>query len=252
MKNSAAEWDKAAAGFQSTYNAGMNDYNRRLLRFIKEKGMITNGCSVLDIGCGVGIYAKALSDLGCNVTLMDISREMLRYAERNMADCETLWRTVLCDFSEYEPNGETYDFSIAAMSPAVCDEKTLCKMSAVTSGTCLLTRFISWEQPDRDAVLKLAGLEPYTDTHAGDTQELIRLITKLGFEPHIEYSDYCWSDDMRAEEAAKKIAERLNRNASEEELRCILKAAAKLCRDGIFTDRVNTKVAWIYWKTKRL
>ena len=50
----AADWDNAATEFQKTYIMGVNDYNRAMMRFLKENCMYWEGCHVIDIGCGVG------------------------------------------------------------------------------------------------------------------------------------------------------------------------------------------------------
>lgn len=46
---------------------------------------VRRGRSVLDIGCGIGVYSKAFSQKGCNVTGIDISAGMLNKAKENCA-----------------------------------------------------------------------------------------------------------------------------------------------------------------------
>ena len=66
-------WDEAAADYQRVFRMGLNDYNRQLLEFFTSNGLLHPGCSVLDIGCGVGKYGTYFAELGCSVTLTDIS-----------------------------------------------------------------------------------------------------------------------------------------------------------------------------------
>lgn len=66
-------WDEAAADYQRVFRMGLNDYNRQLLEFFTSNGLLHPGCSVLDIGCGVGKYGTYFAELGCGVTLTDIS-----------------------------------------------------------------------------------------------------------------------------------------------------------------------------------
>ena len=77
MKDERAKWDEAAPEYQSVFRLGLNDYNSALLRFWQENGMLTPGCRVIDIGCGVGKYGAYLAGLGCDVTLTDISENMI-------------------------------------------------------------------------------------------------------------------------------------------------------------------------------
>jgi SAM-dependent methyltransferase len=45
--------------------------------------IITDGSAILDLGCGPGLYAKRLSDLGYRVTGMDLSRRSIAYAKEH-------------------------------------------------------------------------------------------------------------------------------------------------------------------------
>ena len=77
-------WNQAAQDYQRVFRLGLNDYNASLLRFWQEERMLCPGARVIDIGCGVGKYGTYLAELGYDVTLTDISGEMLRHAEANM------------------------------------------------------------------------------------------------------------------------------------------------------------------------
>ena len=164
MENTRENWDKAAGNYQNVFRLGLNDYNASLLRFWQEEGMLFPGARVLDIGCGVGKYGTYLAELGYDVTLTDISGEMLRHAAENMAKYKTPWAVYRCDFNEVtgtEPVFERgFDLAISTMSPAIHDAATVKKMSAMTRGWCFLARFHDWEQPWRDQLMRELGLTP--------------------------------------------------------------------------------------------
>ena len=92
-ENEKEKWDEAADDHQRVFSLGLNEYNASLLRFWHEEGMIFPGCRVIDIGCGVGKYGVYLAQLGCDVTLTDISEEMLRFVSANLANVTTPWTT---------------------------------------------------------------------------------------------------------------------------------------------------------------
>ena len=75
MWTEKVKWDSAAPDYQSVFRLGINEYNARQLDFWRERGMLTPGCRVLDIGCGVGKYGVYLAQLGYDVTLIDISEK---------------------------------------------------------------------------------------------------------------------------------------------------------------------------------
>ena len=255
----AEKWNGSAGDYQRAFQLGQNDYNRAVLAFWQEQGMLHPGCRVLDIGCGVGKYGVMLAELGCDVTLTDISPEMLRRAEENMAPYASPWRCFACDFhavTGQEPVfASGFDFSFSTMSPAVQDVETVRKMSRMTRGWCFLSRFSAWQQPLRDAVMRRAGLEPrpqFSDP-AADCAALQAAVTAAGFHPQVQVVDYVWEDWRSPEDMADYL---LRHSFDDTEDRAALtgrlaEAARSLCgSDGAVNDRVETKVAWIYWDAR--
>ena len=246
MENTRENWDRAAADYQNVFRLGLNDYNASLLHFWQSEGMLFPGARVIDIGCGVGKYGTYLAELGYDVTLTDISGEMLRHAKANMARYKTPWAVYRCDFNE--ATGEEpvfaagFDLAISTMSPAVHDAGTVRKMSAMTRGWCFLARFYDWEQPFRN-MLDLKG----------DCASMIRAVSEAGFVPRVKYENYIWSDARTPDQMADYMLR--NYYSEEENKDGLYRETLSLARrhagpDGKVTDEVSTRVAWIYWKTE--
>ena len=259
MENTRENWDKAAGNYQDVFRLGLNDYNASLLRFWQEEGMLFPGARVIDIGCGVGKYGTYLAELGYDVTLTDISGEMLRHAEENMASYTTPWAVYRCDFNEATGKESVFeggfDFSISTMSPAIHDVVTVKKMSAMTRGWCFLARFYDWEQPWRDQLMRELDLAPrrvFDDLH-GDCAAMIRSVREAGYVPQVRYVDYNWADPRTPEQMADYMlrtyfAEDENRDALACETLRLARQHADM--EGKVIDNVNTRVAWIWWKTE--
>ena len=251
-------WDAAAGDYQRVFALGLNDYNALLLRFWREESMIRPGCRVLDIGCGVGKYGTCLAELGCDVTLTDLSGEMLRRAAENMARYATPWAVYEADFNAVTGRESVFaggfDLVISTMSPAVHDVDTVRKMSALSRGCCFLARFRSWEQPTRDALLRKMGLEPrqMMVNPAEDAASVIRAVGAAGYVPQVKLVPYCWSDERSPAQMADYLCRRYYDESDRERLyERALAAAKELAGDaGILRDAVNTTVAWIWWKTE--
>lgn len=251
--NSAEKWDKNADAFQKVFLGGENAYNSRLIAFLTELAELRQGDRVIDIGCGVGKYGRSLGALGCDVTLADISPRMLEFASGNMAELQSPWRTLLLDFemAEAEKIG-SYKLAMSTMCSAVHDLETVKKFSAISYGYCFLSMFYDWRQPDRDAMFHEADLSPrslHGDMKA-DCEAMLGFVRAAGFQPDVRYEDYCWQDERSPAEEADYI---LNRYYEPEEQSQLLKArltaaAERLSHGGGFTDRVNAKAAWIYWR----
>lgn len=250
-------WDAAAGDYQRVFALGLNDYNASLLRFWREAGMIRPGCRVLDIGCGVGKYGTYLAELGCAVTLTDLSGEMLRRAAENMAKYTTPWTVYEADFNAVTGRESVFaggfDLAISTMSPAVHDVETVRKMSALSRGRCFLARFQSWEQPARDALMQKMGIEPrrMMENLSDDVASMIRAVSAAGYVPLVKYVPYRWSDDRSPAQMADYLCRRYFEESDWERLyESALAAAEELAGDaGILRDAVNTTVAWIWWKT---
>ena len=253
------QWDNVAEDYQRVFTLGQNDYNRSLLQFLEKECGLRPGIRVIDVGCGVGKYGVYFAGMGCDVTLTDISPEMLRMAEKNMSKFDTPWTVYLADFAEITGNEEVFakgfDLSISTMSPAICSLETVKKYSAMTHGTCFTARFYDWKQPFRDRMAEMVGavVEPRMTGLKEDCQQLAKDVKEAGFEPSVKIVEYNWEDrrspeeeiaylfrhdfkDLSDTEAAKAKAEEAIKSLTED--------------DGMVTDNVNTLVAWIYWKTE--
>ena len=252
-------WDSVAADYQRVFDGGINEYNRGLLRFFLGEGLLTPGCRVLDIGCGVGKYGAYFASLGCDVTLTDISPAMLAHTKANMAAFSTPWRTVEGDFYALGDAdltaGELFDLSVAMMSPAVRDLPGVVKMSRITRGWCFTANFILWRQPKRDEFYRRMGLDP-VNGHDSDLEEsaarLHKAVTDAGFTPRIKRVPYDWSDERTPQDAADYLLHRagLDPVSAEQTARAQEIAAGLADENGIFVDSVCTDVVWIYWNTE--
>lgn len=243
---------------QRVYALGMNEYNEALLRFWQETGIIRPGCRVLDIGCGVGKYGTWLAGLGCEVTLTDVSGEMLRRASENMARYDTPWAVYEADFNAVTGRESVFeggfDLVLSTMSPAVHDLKTVRKMSGLSRGWCFLARFTSWEQPLRDELMRRMGLEPrrVRDHLTNEAEPLIRAVRDAGYAPQVRIVPYRWADLRSPEEMAGYLCRRYFTEAERERLYAPALGAARELADemGLLRDAVSTEVAWIWWNAQ--
>lgn len=258
--DNAVKWDKEAANYQRTYLLGENQYNGELMDFLTLECGLRPGCRIIDIGCGVGKYGVYFANMGCHVTLTDISPKMLRFAEKNMAMTGNNWQTICCDWHNAPMDAaqlrEKFQLAISTMSPAICDVETVEKMSAVTEGFCFTSQFCKWDDPLRSLFCQRLGLEerPVFENMDERCAQLIRCVCEAGFVPRLSYRDYCWSDERTAQEAAERFIARYyqGEEAPEGIKDAALEFARELAQDtGTITDSINTKVMWLYWSTEK-
>ena len=256
---SAEKWNAAARDYQRAYKLGQNDYNNAVIDFWEQSGMLKPGMRVLDIGCGVGKYGASLARRGYDVTLTDISSQMLRHAEKNMAEFTTPWQIYCCDFALVKGNEDVFqngfDFSLSTMSPAIKDAETIRMMSRLTNGWCFISRFRDWKQPLRDTIIQKLGWEARTlfgDLEA-DCDSMIQAVSAAGFVPYVKTVDYDWFDLRTPEDLADYMTSHYYDGDKDIAVRkkSIIEAARDLCNaEGFLVDAVNTKVDWIYWNAQ--
>ena len=260
MMTEREKWNRVSDDYQSVFKLGINEYNSSLLRFWEENGMLTLGCRVIDIGCGVGKYGTYLAGLDCDVTLIDISDKMVQRAKENMAPFKTPWTALCCDFNDItgteEIFAEGFDLAVSTMSPAIHDVSTVRKMSRMTRGWCFVARFYDWLQPSRDALMHIMGMEPkqiFERDLKVDCADIIRAVSAAGYMPRVKYVDYDWSDKRSVSEMTDYMYRNyFGDSPNKEILRMTAFAHLKgMCdAEGMIDDNVNTKVAWIYWNTE--
>ena len=99
MKNLVTEWyeDKKNVDEMQNWNSALKEWEQSVIPFFP------SGARILDIGCGLGREAFALSDLGYDVVGIDISKEVISQVKQLSND-----RGYKISFYEYD--GEYLDF----------------------------------------------------------------------------------------------------------------------------------------------
>ena len=118
-----ALWNARAATFPR-FEEGEDNYEAGMLRQVKELGVDFHGKSVLDVGCGSGMYTIRLARQARAVTALDLSEEMLRILRRDaealgLANIEYLRSS----WMEYE-DPRCYEIVFCSMNPAIQDDQS--------------------------------------------------------------------------------------------------------------------------------
>ena len=114
-------WNSRAASFPR-FAAGDDTYEAGMLRLARDNGVDFRGKTVLDVGCGSGMYTIRLAQEAASVMAVDISDEMLRIL---MQDATTRGlaniRPVLSDWEHFALD-ERFQIVFASMTPALSDD----------------------------------------------------------------------------------------------------------------------------------
>lgn len=114
MSNVVEKWyeDKNNVDEMFNWNSELKDWEKSVIKHFP------SGARILDIGCGLGREAFALSDLGFNVIGIDISKEVILQVKKLSAD-----KGYKIPFYEYD--GEHLDFSADSFDVVLIWSQTL-------------------------------------------------------------------------------------------------------------------------------
>ncbi len=122
-------WDKKAETFPR-YEAGEHTYEAGVLNTIKSCGVDFCGKTVLDVGCGTGMFTLRIAREARSVTAVDISGRMLEILREDAARLGL--ENIDCVRSDWENfHGEAgRDIVFCSMTPAIKSEESRRKLLA--------------------------------------------------------------------------------------------------------------------------
>ncbi|WP_024955158.1 class I SAM-dependent methyltransferase [Sulfurospirillum arcachonense] len=134
-----SQWDKKAKNY-SRYSEDKNSFDKKIFKALESLHVKLTNKTLLDIGCGTGVYTLQAAKQCLHVKAIDSSKEMLEVLKQdaktlNLTNIETLhvsWDEFTCK--------ESYDYALCTMSPALRDEKDFIKMD-----NCATTKiYLGW------------------------------------------------------------------------------------------------------------
>ena len=191
MNNIVSEWyeEKKNVDEMRNWNPALKEWERSVVSFFPP------GVRILDIGCGLGREAFALSDLGYDVVGIDISQEVISQVKQLSAD-----QGYRISFHEYD--GEHLDFHAESFDVVIIWAQTFgllygnkfrkdylseCKRVLKKGGLCSFSahdyRFLTEHYPnclDGHRFYPYAGSGIYWE--AFEAADLIQFAEQAGFE----------------------------------------------------------------------
>lgn len=169
--------------------------------------------SVLDVGCGAGLYAIGLAPCVKKVTGIDISEKMIDAArekarQENCGNCEFL----CLDWAGADLGGlgfeKAFDMVFVHMSPAVHGYATFDKLTRAAKKRCVYA--VNTRRTDRilDRVLEQAGIRGVQAHRDRQVPYIFEYLWEKGFCPHVRYEKETWQSPYTAEEMTEWCLDR--------------------------------------------
>ncbi|MGP1485859.1 MAG: class I SAM-dependent methyltransferase [Campylobacter sp.] len=142
-------WDKKASSYPR-FDGNLNAFQMKFFAKLNEFGVNFSNKSVIDIGCGTGIYSLYLAKICSQITCLDGSLQMLNLL---MQDAQkfglTNFKALQTRFDDFKTH-EHYDIAFCTMSPAVKNEADFEKF--ISLGDERVHLF--WNKPRYSSVLE--------------------------------------------------------------------------------------------------
>jgi SAM-dependent methyltransferase len=208
LQGKVSFWEKMADRYPRPFEEKTLAQTKRVISIVKGKGVAFKNGSVLDIGCGTGIYALALAREAARVTGIDSSEAMIALMRKeielyHLPNVQTIiqaWKDVNISEMGFE---KAFDVVWASMTPAVQNENDFIKMEQCSKNWCV---YIGWGRKRKNPLMEAAftshGLNfgpPPGVAHA------LKLLFDAGKNPSLEYIETWWDWSGTLEEAVDDV-----------------------------------------------
>lgn len=239
-------WNKKAKDFPSPKNEKELITPKKVIKATKEFGINYNNKTVLDIGCGTGIYGSLIKNEAKEIFGLDISDKMLEVynnyiEEKNIKNIKTL----NANFKDFKDK-KKFDIVFSIMTPAVNCPEDLNIVSELAKEYCVYVSFYTSRKcPIFDDILKELNIPKIKSAYYNNMKQ--HLIDK-NFNPKEKILDHCWEQVKTIEELVDDInmkAKLANMTLAKE---TILEAIRKFVKGNTFNKKNITKIGVLVWK----
>lgn len=226
------------------------------MRIIEREGMIKEGGSALDVGCGGGRFSFALEALGADMTATDFSPKMIEQAEKKQAEINSRvrfsndnWHTLSLEEKEWN---KKFDLVLAHMTPAVASAETFLKLSSASRKWVLTVKPTRRTNSVLDELNKLVGAERDTKALDESMAYAFDLTWLMGCCPRLEYENQVWESDMPLDKAIEEYTLRISsmHELSEENKEAIQTYLESIAVDGLVHETSHTLIVAMYWQVE--
>ena len=217
-------WDAMAAQYNVSQNQqGMMD-SQKIAEILHQKKCLMKN-EVLDVGGGAGLYAIPFAGYAKQITITDISSNMLSYANENAkaAGFSNLkyikldWDKVNLKELGWEDH---FDLVFSSMCPAIRAGEGIDKMIAASKNWCCINRIIQIKDSVSEKIEGLLNLSKEAETHynRGKVPAIFNYLWENGYEPEIEYYEETTEKLLTVENSVNIYRKRFNKIAEEKKV----------------------------------
>ena len=252
-------WDLRAQEFNDHGKEEEGSSRRKkLMEWLVARDLLPNHSEILDIGCGPGRYSLEFAKRSKQVVGIDISSKMIQYAKENAqaeqvknASFEVLpWESL--NLAEWNWN-QKYDLVFASMCPGISSSESLHKMCQASKNACFLSSFVARKDELRDELCQNVFEDFPRKQWGQNIYYAINILWLSGYHPEITYRDVAFEQVWPLEKAVELYHIQLQRMIKTSTPIPDLKDKiatylGNIANNGIVVEKVQSKIAWLYWK----
>ncbi|MDD6807228.1 MAG: class I SAM-dependent methyltransferase [Oscillospiraceae bacterium] len=227
-----------------------------LVEFLVSNGLLKEGDSVIDIGCGMGEYSRAFAKIADSVVATDISTVMLGYA-RGLSE------SVGINNIEFEENDflafdnsitkwfNRFNLVFTSLTPAMSGLESVKRVSSMSKEWCFNNSFIYRDDSIRNILMSEVFDMPINRNWGNSSPIcLFNILWCLGYYPKMEYyKETIDSEHELTETFAKNCVENIirDRAPTESEIKMVYDYLESIAIDNKITKSTESLYAWTYW-----
>lgn len=231
-----------------------NTESSMAMRIIEREGMIKEGFSALDVGCGAGRFSFALEALGADITATDFSPKMIEQAQKKQAESGSKvhfsnenWHTLSLKEKGWDSN---FDLVLAHMTPAVVSAETFIKLSEASRNWVLMVKPARRTNSVLDELNRLVGADKDSKTLDETMAYAFDLSWLNGYCPRLEYENEVWENDSPLDKAIEEYTLRISstHELSEKNISTIRTYLESVAVDGCVHETSHTLSVAMFWQ----
>lgn len=231
-------WDKKAKTYQK-FSQNISEFQKKFFSNLENLGVDFKNKTLLDIGCGTGVYTLHLAKFCKEILAIDSSKSMLDELNNSMQEFNI--KNVITKHTDFKNFVSNYKFDIAflTMSPALQNENDFLKFNEIANTKI----YMNWAKPRNSSLLALF------DEFSNKQSECFCVSAKLeNFlkENRILYNCFDLNDNRvikrNLNDALENILWHFDMNkivANKEKIKEILK---NNCKDGVVLDEIKASM----------
>lgn len=137
--HSSALWDERADEWLTEPSRLNSERAQQVCDILINRGVLNPHASVIDIGCGPGVFVGEFAKHCKRAVGVDFSPKFINFAaSRKIPNAEF----ISSDFAEFNSDGVKYDLAFASNSPAIYNLEALEKFESLSSSWCCNAVFV--------------------------------------------------------------------------------------------------------------